>query len=191
MTKEGKENHTTDTRKSILNAASELITEKGVKNTSLADIAKEVGISKGTLYYYYSTKDDIIYDITDIHLKQITEELLSWIANIENDATPEEILVVVFEKILKAETRGKLHLYLISDAAIGNNSLRERFKQRYREWRTTLEDGTRMVLKDKKVNYEILSHIILAALDGFTIQQMIGVEKIPIKDIANILASVE
>jgi len=162
-----------------------------VKNTSLADIAKEVGISKGTLYYYYSTKDDIIYDITDIHLKQITEELLSWIGAIENDATPEEILVVVFEKILKAETRGKLHLYLISDAAIGNNSLKERFKQRYREWRTTLEDGTRMVLKDKKVNYEILSYIILAVLDGFTIQQMIGVEKIPIKDIANILASVE
>jgi len=191
MTKEGKENQTTDTRQSILNAASKLITEKGVKNTSLADIAKEVGISKGTLYYYYSTKDDIIYDITDIHLKQITEELLSWIATIENDATPEEILVVVFEKILKAETRGKLHLYLISDAAIGNNSLKERFKQRYREWRTTLEHGTRMVLKDKKVNYEMLSHIILAALDGFTIQQMIGVEKIPIKDIANILASVE
>lgn len=191
MTKEGKENQITDTRQSILNAASKLITEKGVKNTSLADIAKEVGISKGTLYYYYSTKDDIIYDITDIHLKQITEELLSWIGTIENDATPEEILVVVFEKILKAETRGKLHLYLISDAAIGNNSLKERFKQRYREWRTTLEHGTRMVLKDKKVNYEILSHIILAALDGFTIQQMIGVEKIPIKDIANILASVE
>jgi len=191
MAKEGKENQATDTRQSILDAASKLITEKGVKNTSLADIAKEVGISKGTLYYYYSTKDDIIYDITDIHLKQITEELLSWIGAIENDATPEEILVVVFEKILKAETRGKLHLYLISDAAIGNNSLKERFKQRYREWRTTLEDGTRMVLKDKKVNYEILSYIILAVLDGFTIQQMIGVEKIPIKDIANILASVE
>lgn len=191
MTKERKDNQATDTKQSILYAASKLITEKGVKNTSLADIAKEVGISKGTLYYYYSTKDDIIYDITDIHLKQITEELLSWIGTIENDATPEEILVVVFEKILKAETRGKLHLYLISDAAIGNNSLKERFKQRYREWRTTLEHGTRMVLKDKKVNYEILSHIILAALDGFTIQQMIGVEKIPIKDIANILASVE
>lgn len=191
MTKEGKENQITDTRQSILEAASKLITEKGVKNTSLADIAKEVGISKGTLYYYYSTKDDIIYDITDIHLRQITEELLCWIGTIENDATPEEILVIVFEKILKAETRGKLHLYLISDAAIGNNSLKERFKQRYREWRNTLEDGTRMVLKDKKVNYEMLSHIILAVLDGFTIQQMIGVEQIPIKDIANILASVE
>lgn len=170
--------------------AGKLITQKGVKDTSLADIAKEVGISKGTLYYYYSSKGDIIYDITDIHLKQVTQELLSWIANIENDAVPEEIFRVVFEKILGAETRGKLHLYLISDAVIGNNSLKERFNQRYKEWRITLENGIKMVLKDRNIDYKILSHIILATLDGFIIQRMLGVEKIPLKDIANMLSSV-
>lgn len=191
MTKEEREKQTSDTRQSILHAASRLITEKGVKNTSLADIAKEVGISKGTLYYYYSSKGDIIYDITEIHLKQITEDLLTWIANIENDATSEEILMVVFEKILSAETRGKLHLYLISDAVIDNNSLKERFIERYKEWRTTIEDGTRMVLKDRKVNYEILAHIILAALDGFTIQRMLGIEKLPLKNIAELLSRIE
>lgn len=168
-----------------------MITQKGVKDTSLADIAKEVGISKGTLYYYYSTKGDIIYDITDIHLKHMTQELLSCIEGIKNYTAPEEIVMIVFQKILNYETRGKLHLYLISDAVIGNNSLKERFRQRYKEWRITLENGIRMVLKNRKANYEILSHIILAVLDGFTIQRMIGVEKIPLKDIANTLCSLE
>lgn len=191
MSKEDKENQSNDTRQNILDAASKLMTQKGIKNTSLADIAKEVGISKGTLYYYYSSKDDIIYDITDIHLKKMTEELLTWIKNIQSDADPQEILTVVFEKILSAETRGKLHLYLISDAVISNNSLKGRFIEKYKEWRITLEDGTRMVLKDRKVNYEVLSHIILAALDGFTIQRMLGVEKLPIKDIAELLSSIE
>ncbi|WP_040210907.1 TetR/AcrR family transcriptional regulator [Clostridium polynesiense] len=191
MGREDKEKQLNDTRKSILEAASKLMTQKGVKDTSLADISKEVGISKGTLYYYYSSKDDIIYDITDIHLKQMTEELLTWIKNINDDADPKEILLVVFEKILSAETRGKLHLYLISDAVIGNNYLKERFIERYKEWRTTLEDGTKMVLKDRKVNYEVLSHIILAALDGFTIQRMLGIENLPIKDIAELLSDVE
>ena len=178
-------------RQNILDAAGKLIALKGVKNTSLADIAKEVGISKGTLYYHYSSKDDIIYEIADIHLKKITEELLSWISNIEKNATPEEIVMVVFERILSAETRGKLHLYLVSDAVIGNDSLRERFRQKYKDWRITLEDGMRMVLKDREVNYEILSHIILAALDGFIIQRMLGVEKIPLGEIANILTNTE
>lgn len=191
MIKEAKENQSTNTRQNILDAAGKLITQNGVNNTSLADIAKEVGISKGTLYYYYSSKDDIIYDIADIHLKQVSDELLSWIANIENDAAPEEIFAVVFDRILSAETRGKLHLYMISDAVMENNSLKERFRQKYTEWRIAIEDGIKIVLKNRKVNYEILSHIILAALDGFTIQRMLGVEEIPLKGIANALSNVK
>lgn len=180
-----------NTRQSILDAASKLIAQKGVKNTSLADISKEVGISKGTLYYYYSNKNDIIYDIADIHLKQMTEELLAWIDNIEHNTPPEEILRVVFERISTAETRGKLHLYLVGDAVTSNEPLKQRFREKYGEWRMTLENGLRKVLKKGTVDYEILSHIILAALDGFTIQWRLGVDIIPIDGIANFIAKVE
>ncbi|HBW39038.1 TetR/AcrR family transcriptional regulator [Desulfosporosinus sp. BICA1-9] len=191
MSKEDTEGQLTSARQSILDAASKLIAQKGVKNTSLADISKEVGISKGTLYYYYSNKNDIIYDIADIHLKQITEELLSWIDNIEQNIAPEEILKVVFERISTAETRGKLHLYLISDAVTSNEPLKQRFREKYKEWRITLEDGLRKVLKNRTADYSVLSYIILAALDGFTIQWRLGVEKIPIDGIADIFSKVE
>ena len=187
MSKKDIEGQLIDIRQSILEVASKIITQKGVKNTSLADISKEVGISKGTLYYYYSNKNDLIYDIADIHLKKITEELLSWINDIEHDTAPEEILKVVFEKILTAETRGKLHLYLISDSVTSNDRLKQRFKEKYKEWRITLENGLRKVLKNRPTEYEILSHIILATLDGFTIQWMLGVEEIPIDGITNLL----
>ena len=183
-----KDNKINDTQQSILNVASKLITEKGVKDTSLADIAKEVGISKGTLYYYYSTKGDIIYDIIDIHLKEMTEELLTWIANINDEVALDEIMKVVFEKISKSKKRGKLHLYLISDAVISNNSLEERFKEKYKEWRKTLEEGIKIASKDHKINYEILSHLLLAVLDGLTIQSMLGIEEIPFEKIATLLS---
>jgi len=191
MSKEDTAVQLISTRQSILDEASKLIAQKGVKNTSLADISKEVGISKGTLYYYYSTKNDIIYDIADIHLKQITDELLSWIDNIEDNIASEKILKVVFEKISTAETRGKLHLYLISDAVTSNEPLKQRFREKYKEWRLTLEDGLRKVLKNKTTDYGVLSYIILAALDGFTVQWMLGVEKIPIDGIAKLLSKVE
>jgi len=186
MTKKDTEGQLIDIRQSILDAASELITQKGVKNTSLADISKEVGISKGTLYYHYSNKNDLVYDIADIHLKKITEELLTWIDSIEQTA-PEEILKVVFEKILTAETRGKLHLYLISDAVTSNDRLKQRFREKYKEWRTTLENGLRKVLKHRTTDYGVLSHILLATLDGFTIQWMLGIEEIPIDGVAKVL----
>ena len=40
-------------RAAILETATRLFTEKGIHETSLADIAKEARLSKGTLYYYY------------------------------------------------------------------------------------------------------------------------------------------
>lgn len=45
-------------KENILNVSTKLMAKNGIKNTSLADIAKEVGISKGTLYYITASKDD-------------------------------------------------------------------------------------------------------------------------------------
>ena len=53
-----------NTAGSILLAAEELFAEQGARGTSLGDIAKRVGISKGTLYYYYPTKQDIVDAVT-------------------------------------------------------------------------------------------------------------------------------
>ena len=72
-----------------------------------------------------------------------------------------------------------------------NEPLKQRFREKYKEWRLTLEDGLRKVLKNKTSDYGVLSYIILAALDGFTVQWMLGVEKIPIDGIAKLLSKVE
>lgn len=55
----------------ILRASIRLINEKGLQNTSTTDIAKEVGIARGTLYHYYKTKEDII----DALVLKATDEL--------------------------------------------------------------------------------------------------------------------
>ncbi|MEW6275291.1 MAG: TetR/AcrR family transcriptional regulator, partial [Bacillota bacterium] len=63
-------------RAKILQAAARLITQKGIPNTSISDIARETGLSKGTLYYYYKSKDDLIYDLVDQHFQKIIEALI-------------------------------------------------------------------------------------------------------------------
>jgi len=47
----------------ILDAASEVFAEKGVHETRMDDIVKESGLSKGTLYWYFKSKDEIILSI--------------------------------------------------------------------------------------------------------------------------------
>lgn len=56
----------TDERKTqILNAAEGVFTEKGFEEARMDDIADETGLSKGTLYLYFKSKDDLIIAILD------------------------------------------------------------------------------------------------------------------------------
>lgn len=56
----------TDERKvQILNAAEEVFSRKGFDEARMDDIALETGLSKGTLYLYFKSKDDLIIAILD------------------------------------------------------------------------------------------------------------------------------
>lgn len=47
-------------RNEILDAADELFSEKGFDGTSTNDILAKVGIARGTLYYHFKSKEDIM-----------------------------------------------------------------------------------------------------------------------------------
>ena len=49
----------------IMNAAEEVFMQKGFDNARMDDIAEETGLSKGTLYLYYKSKNDLIIAILD------------------------------------------------------------------------------------------------------------------------------
>lgn len=49
----------------ILEIATELFREKGYHATSLDDIANRVGFTKPAIYYYFDSKEDILFSIVD------------------------------------------------------------------------------------------------------------------------------
>ena len=49
----------------ILNAAEQVFTKKGLDLARMDDIAEETGLSKGTLYLYFKSKDELIIAILD------------------------------------------------------------------------------------------------------------------------------
>ncbi len=50
-------------REEIFEAAAGVFHEKGYKATSIQDIADAVGILKGSLYYYITSKEDLLFEI--------------------------------------------------------------------------------------------------------------------------------
>lgn len=60
-------------RNEILDVAEKLFGAKGFDHTSTNDILNEVGIARGTLYYHFKSKEDIL----DAMIERITEQLLA------------------------------------------------------------------------------------------------------------------
>jgi len=177
-------------REKIIQGASKLIIEKGIANTSLADIAQQVGISKGTLYYYYPSKGELIFDISERHMEHITSKIFAWIEESGKGLLPEDVLRLVLKTIISSETRGHIHVYLIQEALTANPSLRERFMQEYQHWVALIEDGLTKIMGPNK-DYTVLAWIVLAAIDGLLLQHLLGVESVPLDDITRYLAQIE
>ena len=49
----------------IMSAAEQVFTDKGFDEARMEDIAEETGLSKGTLYLYFKSKDELIIAILD------------------------------------------------------------------------------------------------------------------------------
>jgi AcrR family transcriptional regulator len=84
-------------REEILEAARALLSEKGYVAMSMDELAGRVGISKPTLYSYFTTKDDLV-------VKTAMREMERFIALIESDAdhqTPLQRLMVVMRKFIQ------------------------------------------------------------------------------------------
>ena len=52
-------------RRDIAIACTELLLEKGIKNLTITEIAKTAGIGKGTVYDYFSNKEEIVFFVEE------------------------------------------------------------------------------------------------------------------------------
>ena len=60
-------------RQVVLRTAARTYSKRGFHETTLADIAEELHISKPTLYYYFKSKDDILFECHRIAVEAITD----------------------------------------------------------------------------------------------------------------------
>lgn len=63
-------------RAHILKVAARVFAEQGFARASMAQVAKDCGISKANIYHYYSSKDALLFDILDTYLSALRDRVL-------------------------------------------------------------------------------------------------------------------
>ena len=95
-----------ETRKQIVDAADRLFYEQGFAATSFADIADEVGLSRGNFYYHFKTKDEILVAVIAHRVANTRAMLDEWQQDI---ASPAERIVSFVHILIANRTKIMMH----------------------------------------------------------------------------------
>jgi len=67
-------------RESVLTVAQEIFTRYGFHKTTMDDIAKGMGKGKSSIYYYFSSKEDIFSAVVEKELSELRSKIITSVA---------------------------------------------------------------------------------------------------------------
>jgi len=181
--------HDNNNREKILAAARILMAEKGIKKTSLADIARAVGISKGTLFYHFASKDDLVNDILADHFTNLVDIAKAHLPQHLKNNNPAQILKMIFEQFTNDLDITRLDLYLLQEGIQGNENINQKFLERKRYWRKVIADDLETVFGITDPVYSsALGAMLLAIIDGLALQILVEPGSVNLEEISSTLA---
>lgn len=88
------------TKRKIFEASMKLFAEKGYENTSIEEITATVGVAKGTLYYHFTSKEEIFDFLVQEGVKLLQNSVDIKISKFENYLDKIKAIVLIQIKIV-------------------------------------------------------------------------------------------
>ena len=135
--------HRTPRKEEILDVAAAMFAEHGFDAVSLTDIAEAVGLSKATLYHYFSRKEEILGTIVVATIRDLNAYIEHAIARA---ATPEARLIAFLEA--QADFF-ELHQHRFQVLVTRFSNLTEpKLRDQAVEWRVNYENTIKGIIRD-------------------------------------------
>jgi len=171
------------TKQNIIDAALKLFAQRGYYGTSIADIAKEAGVSKGLAYNYFKSKNElaeaifsqlyIFFDQYDKLFAEVTDpyELL------------ELMIKGTFKHLRENEEFWKLYTSFALQWEV-SEKMKILFEQIERKYLKKMENVFKEIgLKNPKAE----SYFLGAMFDGISIDYLMDKDKYPLKSVERLL----
>lgn len=170
-------------RKQIMDSALEIFAEKGFAATSINMIATNAGISKGLIYNYFTSKEDLINTIA---LIGFDEFLVGIDRNNDGKLTEDELIYFIgntFEKLQTNTHYWKLYFLLMVQPEVI-----KLIEAKLMEFAIPLFISLEAYYKSKGVQNPMAhARLIGAVLDGVCLNYVIEPDNFPLEDIKKII----
>jgi AcrR family transcriptional regulator len=162
----------------ILDAAMAVIARVGIEACSMRGIAKEAGVSTGAIYYYFTSREEVMYQVMEKNLKDARR-----LADkaVEHNLPKQEVLQDVVNSLRKHFQEidtNMIHFTLLAEACLKNSDQKEVFQAQYQQWSDDITALMKYVYgcKDDETA-RTLGQIILASIEGMTVRLILEGKK--------------
>lgn len=178
------ERESDSSRRELLSAAAELFAEQGFEATAVRQVCERAGLSKGTFYWNFESKDALFSELVEERIERPIREAIEMLreASSERDMSEE-----VNRRFLEA-MRGDRAAVLLDDEywrrALRDPEMRARYSQRQRDLRAALgaaleQRRRRLGGPEYETPTEHLAIIFLALLSGVARSRLVDPSGIP------------
>ncbi len=119
-----------DRRKQIMEGAEQVFARKGYFASTIADIAHEAGVAKGTIYWYFENKRAIMLAILEYISEELTNTFLRVVRRSKNGL--EALLGCVEPAMRMLDKHGPIYLMYFFEIGSTDPLIQEKFRKLYR-----------------------------------------------------------
>ena len=168
----------TETREKIVDAAIVTFSKHGYDRTKMDDIAETANLSKGTIYLYFKSKEELFYAISENNIKALKEQLSVLFAKGEDLISDSQKFYVNFRKA--SEQSDKVFLETIAESS-RNQRLREMLYHQRMKVLDIVTEYLKLQIKKgffrSDIDIDAVSVGLVSLYDGLSISKIIGISE--------------
>ena len=158
-------------KRKILEKAFELFRKNGYMDTKVEDITKALGISKGSFYTYFKTKEELLCEL----LESMKNSEMEKYSKVEIDENPKKTL----ENFIKE--RFKSFLELLNNMDIGimnsftqNTNVGKLHEEMTKFFKSFIKENVLLRYEsNREYDMEIISDFIISAINNYLIKKIV------------------
>ncbi len=178
----------------ILQAAEEVLTEKGYYETSIDEIAARVGIAKGTVYLHFPSKEDLVVAIFERDMQKLVELVETKAASaLTTRGKLEAVFQAIYGAYFSSGMGQRMHLpYLVNSSSElrrlfveKKGCMREQWDQLSALITSLLEEGKAAGELDKSIPTPVMLSAFFSFLSPRNYERLLNENQMPSEEIVN------
>lgn len=156
------------TRARLLAAAKEIFEENGFLDARISDIAERAGLSHGSFYHYFDSKEEVFREVAAAVEDQLSAPLGTVILDPDSDATPQERIREGIRQHLESYRREARIMGVIEQVSRYDEHVRTARNEHMSKYRAQVADSIQRMQRHGLVDPHLDPVVAAAALGSMT-----------------------